>query len=94
MLEEAIKNARERDTRTLLRAIRNNDDWICFNSTSREDQVASYSFSKSKEPAKTEACAEGKVGELFSAPTLEGYADLSKNDQGDGDGVHDFKISN
>ncbi|GMH04368.1 hypothetical protein Nepgr_006207 [Nepenthes gracilis] len=73
MFEEAIKNARERDKRTLLRAMNKG---------------------KSKEPAKTEACKEGKVGELFPVTTLEEYADLSKDDQDNGDGDHDFKICN
>ncbi|GAB2210776.1 hypothetical protein Drorol1_Dr00016060 [Drosera rotundifolia] len=60
MLDEAIKNARERDRRSLLRAMNKG---------------------KPKGPAKTQACAEGKVGDLFPGTSLEEYAGVDEEEE-------------
>ncbi|XP_052196458.1 uncharacterized protein LOC127803889 [Diospyros lotus] len=69
MLEEAIKNARERDRRTLMRAM---------------NKGKSCSSSSAKCPTDNGT----KAGELFTAESLEEYADLSKDD-GDNDTSED-----
>lgn len=76
MLEEAIKNARERDRRTLLR---------------------SMNKEKPKGQDKAPAIQEGKVEELFSAISLEEYAELSRDDEHGNNGEDDeddLKICN
>ncbi|XP_042970497.1 uncharacterized protein LOC122303032 isoform X2 [Carya illinoinensis] len=67
-LDEAIKNARERDRRTLLRAM-NRDE--------------------SKSSAKMATSKENKVGELFPSASLEEYAELRRDDNGDEDDNED-----
>ncbi|KAL0461566.1 UNVERIFIED_CONTAM: putative protein C9o [Sesamum latifolium] len=60
-LEEAIKNARERDRRTLLRAMNKG------NSSS----------------AVTRSNDDSKAGDLFTASSLEEYAEFSRDDEDD-----------
>ncbi|KAK9683115.1 hypothetical protein RND81_10G117600 [Saponaria officinalis] len=73
ILEEAIKNARERDRRRLLRAM-----------------------NKPKgDTDKTQVLQEGKVEGLFSAISLDEYAEASRDnedDDGDEDTVGDLKV--
>ncbi|KAK6152635.1 hypothetical protein DH2020_012274 [Rehmannia glutinosa] len=61
-LEEAIKNARERDRRSLLRAMNKG---------------------KSQSSSTTPKNDESKAGELFTASSLEEYAELSRDDEDD-----------
>ncbi|KAK2986301.1 hypothetical protein RJ640_021870 [Escallonia rubra] len=61
-LEEAISNARERERRTLLRAMNKGT---------------------SLTPAKTPTTDGSKAGNLFTAASLEEYAQSSKDDDGD-----------
>ncbi|PIN01950.1 hypothetical protein CDL12_25537 [Handroanthus impetiginosus] len=61
-LEEAIKNARERDRRTLLRAMNKG---------------------KSQSSAKTPTNDDSKAGGLFTASSLEEYAEFSRDDEDD-----------
>ncbi|XP_055805132.1 uncharacterized protein LOC129873955 isoform X2 [Solanum dulcamara] len=63
-LEEAIKNARERDRRSLLRAMNKGK-----------------SQSSEKDPTQNDM----KVGELFTASSLEEYAEVNRDDEDDGD---------
>ncbi|KMT18670.1 hypothetical protein BVRB_2g027990 [Beta vulgaris subsp. vulgaris] len=67
MLEEAIKNARERERRTLLRAM-------------NKDKAKPKG-----EQANTPTIQEGKVEGLFSAVSLEEYAELSRDNEDDDD---------
>ncbi|KAL2896080.1 Uncharacterized protein RDABS01_037864 [Bienertia sinuspersici] len=68
MLEQAVKNARERDRRTLLRAM---------------------DKEKTKQGAKTQNIQEGKVEGLFSALSLEEYAEHNRDDDEDDCGGED-----
>ncbi|KAL8124692.1 uncharacterized protein LOC141718553 [Apium graveolens] len=63
MLEEAINNAREREKRTLLRAM----------------NKAKLESSAAKAPT-TDA---SKVGDLFTAASLDEYAEISRDDEDD-----------
>ena len=77
MLEEAIKNARERERRTLLRAM-------------NKDKAKPKG-----EQANTPTIQEGKVEGLFSAVSLDEYAELSRDDEDDDEGDEDnFKVCN
>ncbi|KAI5665746.1 hypothetical protein M9H77_15599 [Catharanthus roseus] len=71
-LEEAIKNARERDRRTLLRAL------------NKEKPHGSKKLPTND---------GSKVGELFPASSLEEYAEVSKDEDGDSDEDEDLIIS-
>ncbi|KAK1383519.1 Variant-silencing SET domain-containing protein-like [Heracleum sosnowskyi] len=63
MLEEAINNAREREKRTLLRAM---------NKAKLESSAA-----------KTPSTDASKVGDLFTATSLDEYAEISRDDEDD-----------
>lgn len=63
-LEEAIKNARERDRRSLLRAMNKG---------------------KSQSSEKNLTQNDMKVGELFTASSLEEYAEVNRDDEDDDD---------